>query len=368
MVKRVMRYVVCVMSVLFLSWSACAQSFLYDVDFYGFFDNREYKAPYGLHQTLFAVRLSPEIGVGFTDTKGGVHKVMAGVHYTQPMGMGDFKIGTNGDWSPQFNPTVYYNYTYKGFNMAFGALPYDYRIERLPDFLMYDSIAYMYPNIQAALFQYTSSKGYVEAMCDWRAFPTEMQREMFRIILNGKYIHRGFFSYIVGGWAQLNHKANFARGVPCEGVADDILALPQIGIDFAPQTPLDTLLLQVGYIGGVQRDRNTAQTYYPHGLLLDFEMRWKWINLKNTLYLGDNQMPLYERYGHHLNQGDPFYRQPFYDKLSVELSIVKRAFVHCFAAWDMHFVVGERPQHQQRVIVRFHLDEIPSVGKVTKRE
>ena len=53
----------------------------YSVDALFYFDNREYKAPWQNDQTLFAIRLSPEIGVGFTDKRGGVHRVMAGVSY-----------------------------------------------------------------------------------------------------------------------------------------------------------------------------------------------------------------------------------------------------------------------------------------------
>ncbi len=339
--------------------------FLYDVDFYGYFDNREYKSPYGLAQTLFAVRLSPEIGVGFSDKQGGQHRVMAGVHYTQPMGGAGWTSGfPNGikEWHCQFDPTVYYQYTYKGFRLNFGAIPYEYRIERLPDFLMYDSIAYMQPNLQGALFQYTSRHGYVEAMCDWRGMPSASRKEMFRIVINGNYQYRGYFTYTAGGWAQLNHKANLGGGLPHEGVADDILAIPQVGIDFAPPTPLDTLLLNIGYIGGMQRDRADGAIHYPHGLLCNFELRWKWIALKNTLYWGDNQLVFYERHQHDLNQGDPFYRQPFYDKLGLELYILRKPFIHIYGAYNLHFVPNCKPQHQQQVIVRFMLDKIPGLG------
>ncbi len=353
MVKRILLSLIIVLTtstLLRAEDSITKPRFLYDVDFYGWFDNREYQAPYGLHQTLFAVRLSPEIGVGFTDKQGGTHRVMAGLHYTQPMG---------GEWKKyQFDPTVYYQYAYKGFHLHFGALPYTNRIERMPDFLTYDSIAYMQPNIQGALFQYQSQHGYIEAMCDWRGMPSATRKEMFRIVINGNYQHRGYFTYMVGGWAQLNHKANLGDGMPHEGVADDILAMPQLGIDFSSPTPLDTLLLNIGYIGGIQRDRATHTIHYPHGLLCNFELRWRWIALKNTLYLGDNQMPFYELHGHDLNQGDPFYRQPLYDKLGLELSILRKDFIHIYGAYNLHFVQNCKPQHQQQVIVRFLLEPL----------
>ena len=56
--------------------------FLYDVDFTTYFDNREYRSPYQIPQTIFNFRLSPELGVRILDRAGGRHDVVAGVSYT----------------------------------------------------------------------------------------------------------------------------------------------------------------------------------------------------------------------------------------------------------------------------------------------
>ena len=134
--------------------------FIYDVDFYSYFDNREYHDPYQTPQTIFNFRLAPEVGVQIRDLIGGTHRLIAGVNYTQRLG---------GDWNDVlFDPTAYYHYNYKGVNLRLGAIPFAQRLHALPDFLLYDSIGYFHPNIQGALFSYQDHRGYAEFMCDWR--------------------------------------------------------------------------------------------------------------------------------------------------------------------------------------------------------
>lgn len=325
-------------------------TFLYNVDFATWFDNREYQPPLQLSQTLFALRLSPEIGVGLTDPQGGQHLLRAGVHYTQPLG---------GNWKDvRFHPTAFYTYDYKGFRMHIGAIPYKHFIRPLPDFLRYDSIAYAYPNIQGALFQYESQHGFVEFMCDWRGLQSPTRREMFRLTLDGEYSHQGFFRYFAGGVAQLNHKANHASPTPREGVCDDAYISPNIGIDFASPLPLDTLCLRASYIYGYQRFRPDNLVWQPQGFMLEVMIRWRFLGAKNTFYAGNNLMPLYGTFGDDLNQGDPFYQSPLYNRTDLFLYIVRKSFVNCYFSWNMHYVPGVRLQHQQQLIVLFSLDKL----------
>ena len=330
--------------------------FLYNVDVAVWFDNREYRGPWQYDQTLFAVRLSPEIGVGVTDRQGGSHRVIAGLHYIQPMG---------GNWKDlRFHPTVFYQYAYKGFRMHLGAVPYKHFIRPLPDFLRYDSIAYAHPNIQGALIQYQSRHGYVEAMCDWRGLQRPDQREMFRITVDGEYAYQGFFRYGVGGIAQLNHKANHADPTPCEGVCDDAYAAPFATIDFAPPTPLDTLSLRAFYVYGFQRQRRDNQLRQPQGFLLEFSINWRWIGAKNTFWYGGNLMPFYATYRSDLNQGDPFYQSRLYNRTDFYLYIVRKAFVNCYFSWNMHYVPESGLMHQQQVIAVFSLDGLHGKGRL----
>lgn len=326
--------------------------FSYNVDFATYFDNREYSVPYQIPQTIFSFRLSPEVGLDVRDKVGGAHRLVVGVHYTQPLG---------GAWADAgVAPTAYYQFGIKGFKVALGAVPFNRRYDVLPDYLMYDSIAYAHPNIQGALMQYSSRHGYAEFMCDWRGSQTAERREMFRLIVNGRYRYRWL---TVGGYGQLNHKARFAAPHPYEGVCDDIYVNPQVGADVSYLTPLDSLAVRVGYILGIQNNRSLQQSKMPQGVMLELYVSWRFVGLKNTFYYGQNLMPWYGEYGADLNQGDPFYQSPLYNRTDLFVYLYRNNFVDCYFSWNFHYDT-HRLQHQQQLQVRFSLDGFRSRHKL----
>ena len=324
-----------------------AQKLMYDVDFITYFDNREYHSALQPSQTIFGTRLSPEIGVMFNDSLGGSHTLMAGVSYIQPFGA---------NWkSAKLLPTIYYTYKIKGFTANLGAIPHSHLRNALPDYLMSDSMAFAYPNIQGALFQYQSKWGFAEFLCDWRGMPSATTREAFRLVIDGQFQYNWFFA---GGYGQLNHLANKSSDQPNLGVCDDIYINPFIGVDFSNKTPLDSLSLKAGYIVGMQRDRKNNLTHIPQGAMVDLFVRWKFLGIQNRLYAGDNLMPLYHEYGTLLNQGNSFYQSPIYNRTDLFIYIIQRRFVNCYFAWNLHYTKGEKLGHQQQLIVRFNLDAL----------
>ena len=318
--------------------------FLYDVDFTTYFDNREYYPPYQKSQTIFNFRLSPEIGVRIIDRAGGRHELVAGVNYTQRLG---------GDWRDvQFNPIAYYQFHYRGFSVAMGAIPYTKRIMALPDWLLYDSIAYYHPNIQGAHMAYQDERGFIEFMCDWRGAQTPERREMFRLIANGQYQYQWFQ---VGGLAHLNHKASFAAPNH-EFVMDDINLNAFAGADLTRYTPLDSLSIRAGYIFGWQRDREIYESFFNHGLHIELYASWWFLGLKNTFYYGDNLQPLRSRNAF-LCLGDPFYQSRIYNRTDLFVYLYRSSFVNLYFSWNMHYD-GIHLQHQQQMIVRFELEPL----------
>lgn len=318
--------------------------FLYDVDFTTYFDNREYKDPYQRPQTIFNFRLSPEIGVRILDRAGGRHELVAGVNYTQRLG---------GDWKDvQFNPIAYYQFQYRGFSVAMGAIPYTKRIMALPDWLLYDSIAYYHPNMQGAHIAYQDERGFVEFMCDWRGAQTPERREMFRLIANGQFNYKGLQ---LGGLAHLNHKASFAAPNH-EFVMDDINLHAFAGADLTRYTPFDSLSIRAGYIFGWQRDREVDQSFFNHGLIIELYANWWFLGLKNTFYYGDNLQPLRPRNAF-LCMGDPFYQSRIYNRTDIFAYLYRSSFVNLYFSWNMHYD-GIHLQHQQQMIVRFQLEPL----------
>ena len=316
---------------------------LYDVDFATYFDNREYHAPYQMPQTILNFRLSPQIGVRILDRAGGRHELVAGVSYTQRLG---------GNWRDvQFNPIAYYHFNYRGFDAGMGAIPYSRRIMPMPEWLMYDSLTYMHPNIQGALLQYRDQRGFVEFMCDWRGAQTEERREMFRLVLNGQYQYKWLQ---VGGLAHMNHKAGFAKTY--EPVTDDVHAHAFVGFDVTQYVPLDSLSLRTGYIFGWERDRGVDESFVNHGFIMELYANWWFLGVKNTFYYGDNLMPLRTR---NVNSclGDPFYQSRIYNRTDLFVYLYRSSFVNFYFSWNMHYD-GNRLQHQQQMIVRFELQPL----------
>lgn len=333
--------------------------FIYNVDFATYFDNREYHAPYQIAQTIFNFRLSPTIGIRLQDRLGGNHELVAGVHYTQPLG---------GNWSNvHLAPTAYYKFNISGFKMQLGAIPYTERIYTLPDYLMYDSIVYMQPNIQGALISYTDQRGYIEFMCDWRSSQAVDRREMFRLLINGQYRYRWLQ---IGGLAQMNHKANPSNAH--EGVCDDAYIVPQIGVDLSKYACMDSLALRVSYIVGIQRMRVANDNRTPQGVYMELFANWWFIGLRNTLYIGDNLMPFYNNsdytfdalpYRSRLNQGDPFFQSRLYNRTDIFAYLYRNNFVNCYLSWNMHYD-GHTLAHQQQLNIRFCLNGMRSPHKL----
>jgi len=331
--------------------SARRVRFVYDVDFASYFDNREYKSDIQFPQTIFSFRLSPSIGVQIRDKVGGKHKLLAGVRYTQPLG---------GNWkNANVIPTAYYHYSNYGVNLQLGAVPYENRILSMPDWLQYDSIAYIRSNVQGALISYQDKRGYVEFMCDWRSARDSARREMFRILLNGQYQYKWFF---IGGLIHMNH-------VDCsadpeiqyrESLYDDVNWSAYVGLNFSQLTPLDSLALKVSYIGGIANARAWKQMFIPQGTLIELYLNWWFLGIKNTTYVGDNLQPLRfskdlgRPIGNQMCQGDPFYQARFYNRTDIFAYLYRSSFVNCYLSYNLHYQ-GGKLQHQQQVIVRFNL-------------
>lgn len=321
--------------------------FIYDVDFLTYFDNREYKEPYQIPQTIFNFRLSPSVGLRIRDNAAGRHELVAGVRYTQRLG---------GNWKDvQFDPTAYYHYAYKGIDLYMGAIPFEKRINSLPDWLLYDSIAYMHPNIQGAYFSYHDHRGFINAMADWRGAQTATRREMFRVLIDGEFHYKGL---VVGGLAHLNHTAGTAENDTLP-LYDDLNLGAHIGFDATQYVPLDSLAIKVGYIYGFARDRLHQRTFQPQGFYIELYLNWWFLGLKNTFYYGDNLQPFRHDIGPLMCQGDPFYQSRLYNRLDLFLYLYRSSFVDFYFSYNFHFD-NRQIQEQQQLIVRFNLDGLLS--------
>ena len=321
-------------------------SFAYDTDFLLYFDNKEYdRTPGQRSQTIFGVRLAPEIGVLIADSTESKHKLMAGVSYNQPFGASWGEITVK--------PTIYYRIETKGFDINLGFVPYRYLKETLPEYLLSDSISYYNANLQGALFQYESKHGFASLMADWRGMYSYETREAFRVIATGQYKYKGLQ---VGGYAMLNHLAN---NMQTNCVYDDIMVNPYIGFNAAEYiAPIDSFNIRLGYIGGFQRERATETAFFTHAINAELFFRWKFLGLKQSFYYGNSLYPLYEKQKTTLNMGDPWYKSKLYSRTDLFVYLYNNRFVNCYFSLNMHVNETGNINFQQQLIAQFNLSEV----------
>lgn len=363
--------------------------FIWGVDAETVFDNREGDQTYSPQQTIFFSRLSPSLGVRFGKSEHekvnndgikkkytDVHKLVAGTHYIQPIGIG-YKEN-------KFVPTAYYTFShmvvkevkrdssvlridgtntpdFKVWSVSFGMIPRRLSY-RLPEILWSDSMDYYNPNIRGILLQCTKNNlAFHEISLDWRSLQSADQREAFNVNYNvRKYFHRylrGISPFFIGGNVQLNHLAKRNPAPEGEGVNDDMFAYPYIGWDFSDKTVFDRFIIKAGYAVSFDRCRAIGDWEVDGGLLADLHLLWKKIGIIETLYAGNKQFPLYPMYGSLLNMGDPHYQSSFYSLTSIYSPIVHNQHVNFGAFLDFH-VTKEGTSCYQRVVLNVNLGNV----------
>ena len=363
--------------------------FIWGVDAETVFDNREGDQTYSPQQTIFFSRLSPSLGVRFGKSEHekvnndgikkkytDVHKLVAGTHYIQPIGIG-YKEN-------KFVPTAYYTLShyiekerkrdstviridgtntpdFKVWSVSFGMIPRRLSY-RLPEILWSDSMDYYNPNIRGILLQCTKNNlAFHEISLDWRSLQSADQREAFNVNYNvRKYFHRylrGISPFFIGGNVQLNHLAKRNPAPEGEGVNDDMFAYPYIGWDFSDKTVFDRFRIKAGYAVSFDRCRAIGDWEVDGGLLADLHLLWKKIGIIETLYAGNKQFPLYPMYGSLLNMGDPHYQSSFYSLTSIYSPIVHNQHVNFEAFLDFH-VTKEGTSCYQRVVLNVNLGNV----------
>ena len=360
--------------------------FLWGVDANTVFDNREGDQTYSPQQTIFFSRLSPSVGLEFLDE----HRLVVGTHYIQPIGIG-YK-------NNKFIPTAYYTFSHKtekkyeielsGHSMmaegndkysehkhwtvSFGMIPRRLSY-RLPEILWSDSMEYYNPNIRGILLKFTKNNtartgaGHVRRQkifqnvlsLDWRSLQSAEQREAFNVNYNvyKEYVGKRKFSFIWGGNAQLNHLAKRNPAPEGEGVNDDMFIYPHIGLSLNRRSVLDIFTMWAGYAVSFDRCRAIGDWEIDGGLLANFRVQWKKIGVRETLYVGDRQFPLYPKYGSLLNMGDPHYQSSVYSKTSIYSPIVENSCVSFGASLDFH-VTKEGTSCYQKVYLNVNLGNV----------
>lgn len=323
---------------------ATAQELTWSVDFETVFDNREGDNSNTDTKTYFFTNLAPEIGVRFTPTD----RISGGVVWNQPIG---------NEWDGyRISPTLYYRHTGKRWSASLGMFPRTQLRQELPGFLWSDSLTYFQRNIRGALVQYHSRDAFIDFYLDWRQMQTETKREAFNIVFHGEW-RPGSRSFLAGGHVMMNHYALTKNSPENEHIVDNFLVNPYVGLDLKRATGLDSLVVKAGALITVERNRAYDNWTAPAGGWLEILGEWKWLGLKNSLYAGGRLFPSYDELGSALYQGEPYYRNKFYNRTDVYARIIRNKWIDFQASLNFNVTPGSFIFYQ-RLTLRVYLDQL----------
>lgn len=341
------------MASLLLGVPASGEEFLWDINFKTIFDNREGESKVADAKTFFLTQLSPQIGISLA---GGEHTVMGGIVWTQPIGC---------EWDGyRLSPTVYYRYSKNGLKGFLGMFPRESLFRDVPDFIWNDSTYYVQRNIRGAAIVNSGEKGFIQALLDWRGMQNKKQREAFNIIAMGEWRRNSASLWSLGGLLMVNHLALREDPPPGEGVVDNIVYNPYVAFDLHRlANKMDSLRISIGALGTLTRDREGENKWKtPLGLWIDASFRWKWLGVREELYIGGKLFPYYQKFGATLYQGEPYFSSDFYSRTELQGYIIDKKFVTLKASLDFHATSTDFIFYQ-RLILKINFD-----GSFNKRK
>lgn len=202
---------------------------------------------------------------------------------------------------------------------------------------------------------YEGKNGYFEGVVDWRAMQSENRREAFNIFVHGEYQQQGKI-FLAGGVAMMNHFALTKHATPDQHIIDNFIVNPYAGLDLTHHTALDSLAVRIGLLGAITRNRGNGDGWKtPTGVWFDIRMQWRWLGWHNVTYAGGKLFPYYSEFGALLDQGEPYYMSDWYNRTTVEGTILNNKFVNLRASLDFNFA-KDNFTFYQRLILRVYID------------
>lgn len=314
---------------------------IWSIDFGSVFDNREGDDRMYEDKTFFFVTIAPELGLKFSDKD----RIVGGAIWNQPL--------DNSVKDARILPTLYYRHESENWKFSMGMFPRTQLKEPLPGFLWCDSLAYFQRNIRGALVQYISETGFFDAYIDWRQLQSETQREAFNIVFHGEW-QPAQKSIFIGSHLMMNHYAKTRHADASQSIVDNFLINPYIGINLSANTSLDSLIFKGGGLLTIERFREYGGWKTPGGFWLEATAEWKFLGLKNSLYIGGELYPLYSRFGTALYQGESYYQSNFYNRTDIYAKIIKNQNLELEAQLNFN-VSPNNFMFYQRLLLNIHL-------------
>lgn len=266
----------------FLSISALAQEFEYQVLFEGIGDNREYFSGEAMSQTILGSRGAFEVGV-----KTGNQRIRGGLSHL-------LEFGSDIDYhKPKL--IMYYEYEDVHKTFLFGAFPRRGRID-FPLAMLTDTLLYYRPNIEGLLGEVRWNWGFQNGFVDWVSRQTDVKRENFMAGFSGEIFHQNLFleNYIL-----MFHDAGPGINLPGDHIKDYLGYALQAGVRTTENSIFYTEI-KAGVLSSSFRERTVTDGFEnTTSFFAEANGRYKNFGVKSVLNAGG---------GHRFAYGDRFYQ------------------------------------------------------------
>jgi hypothetical protein len=286
------------------------------VGLHSFADNREYGKSGRYPQTIFGIRISPELGLLLDST----HRIRVGFNAIHEFGSPKF---TN-----HIDPVVYYQYMKNNWNFYMGAFPRYKLLTDYPRSILTDTLNYYRPNVEGMLVKYENEHFRQTVWIDWTSRQTATARENFLFGLSGNYKNGLFF---VSHYAMMLHNAGPAVSIEGDHIEDNGALAVKVGLDLSNKTFLDSLTINAGGLMSFERVRTIGGWQTPKGLLLEFHAEYRRFGIINSYYNGE---------GHNIRFGDRFYTSKVYNRTDLTWRPILFKNIEGILDLSFHFVDG----------------------------
>jgi len=328
-----------------------------DVQFHSALVNNEFDASgqtLAPSLTIATLRLAPYVGLRF----GEHHRLKAGVNVCQ-----DF--GTAG--SPlDVRLAAWYQMDREKFTLAAGIYPRSLMKGRYSSVILSDKVRFYNALMEGLMLQWHGEHHLYELALDWNGKKGADRREQFNVITSGRVFP---LSWLTLNWEGMLH--HYASSAAVEGVVDDMVFHPYVGVEMGNRLGLQRLAVEVGAIAGYHNDRRADDLRVPFGADIVVDIRNWGAGVKNEAYYGGSQAPFYTKtdaagqvYGNQLYmrnsqwQITPDSTPGFYDKLDIYWAPKVGRAVTLRVNWSLQFGYGGFLGHQQILEAIVNLDRI----------
>lgn len=321
-----------VLLILFNSIPIAAQEIGVKVDFFGYADNREFKAKYTQDKTYFGTITTPQIAFKLYNK----HQLIGGLHY-------QYDFGKNADNKNELYPVMYYNYRTKHLDFSIGNIPRYERLHDSPRFILADTFQYERPNIEGMYLSLGGPTANQHIYLDWLNKQSKSYREQFIVGTAGRY---KWGAFLLQNDVIMYHNALTTNDAIEENIQDNMTASLRLGIDLGTKIGLDSIQIMGGIIGNYDRIR-TKYEDYNFGFINEIKMAYKTFFLRNLFYIGDEvTSPL----------ADPFFRNKQYDRLDIGWRPFHKGNIEGVLTASFHFAQNMM-SNQHIFTLRYNFDQ-----------